>query len=74
MDEIGYVCPKCGNTDAFEADAVMFIFDRCRIDAEGWDCFDSYGEGEFLETTNLECLNCGYEDNWHMFEKGYENE
>ena len=72
MSETGYICPKCGNTEHFKADFVIAMYWDCDITEDGWDYFGSCGEVRFDENTNLECCGCGYEDNWHMFEEGYE--
>ena len=69
MDETGYTCPKCGNTESFHADYVVATFWGCYIYPDGWDYSGSEGHVEFDESTNLRCMECGYESNHNEFEE-----
>lgn len=72
MSETGFTCPECGNTERFTANSYMVWNAELTITEEGWVDNGKYGEMDLLESTNLTCESCGYEDNWHMFEEGYE--
>ena len=65
----GYICPKCGNTEHFQADYIEAVFWGCDITEDGWDYFDSEGELNFADDTMLKCCKCGYEASWKEFEE-----
>lgn len=69
MSETGYICPKCGNTEHFNADLVVATFWSCDITPDGWDYFGSCGEVNFAPDTQLECCECGYEGHHSEFEE-----
>lgn len=74
MSETGFVCPECGNTERFTASSVVLSC-TLMIDETGWDW--TYGGdcyAELPEWALMECCECGHEDNWHLFEEGYEEE
>ena len=74
MSETGYICPNCGNTESFTADSYIVFNAELTITEDGWSDNGKYGDMELLDSTQLTCSECGYEDNWHMFEEGFEND
>lgn len=68
MSETGFICPECGSTKRFTATQYYVFNAELTITKDGWVDNGKYGEIELPHSTDLECCECGYSDNWHMFE------
>ena len=60
MSETGFKCPKCGQTEYFEAHAVI-LTGRTLISPDGWDFYECPNDVDLYPGTTMKCDGCGYE-------------
>ena len=72
MSATGFKCPECGWTKSFTANCYAVCNAELAIDEHGWSDVGKYGDMYLPDYADLECGNCGHDDNWHMFEEGFE--
>lgn len=68
MSDTGFKCPKCGNTESFDASCVI-LMGTTHITADGWNYFDYPNDVMLDSGASLTCCECGYE---HVPERFYE--
>jgi len=61
MSETGYRCPKCGQTEAFDA-SVVILMGCTHITADGWNYYDFPNDVMLDDGAVLTCCECGHED------------
>jgi len=59
MSETGFTCPKCGNTESFDASCVVLI-GTTHITKDGWNYFDFPNDVMLDSGAALTCCECGY--------------
>jgi len=64
----GYICPKCGNTESFDASCVI-LMGTTHITPDGWNYFDYPNDVMLDDGAVLTCCECGYEDIPMKFEE-----
>ena len=57
MSETGFKCPKCGNTESFDASCVV-LMGTTHITKDGWDYFDYANDVEIHPSSLMECCKC----------------
>ena len=58
---LGYTCPKCGNTDYFIAEVIEVTLHQVPFGPDGYSYMDyEYSESEIREDCNIECAECGF--------------
>ena len=60
MNDTGFTCPICGNTEHFIAYAVV-LYSPTYISPEGWDYFEGSCDVELAPEAVMRCEECGHE-------------
>lgn len=67
MSETWFKCPKCGQTESFDASEVVLI-GTTHITGDGWNYFDFPNDVMLADGAVITCCECGYEDIPEKFE------
>lgn len=69
MGETGFKCPKCGQTEEFDAFCVV-LTGTTHITKWGWDFWDYANDVELHPSSMMRCCKCHHEQHQAFFMEG----